>query len=174
MNITSEMKQHIQIHDANGQRHYACCQGCMLRLLDPKRGHEELTIETFCDCHGPDYKITINAKEYGNLTTVTPNTARLLLGAKVAPSCANNRIAYNQTAVERLLSQGYTSHTMSFQQNPLPPETPVVPIDKAATTLATQKGIAYVPPSPLMPTLLAVVGVVIITGSFMAYRKMSS
>jgi len=173
MNITPEMQQHIRIQDANGNRHYACCQACMLRLLDQKRGHEQLTIETFCDYYGPDYKITINAKKHGNLTTVTPDTARILLGAKVVPSCANNRIAWNQTAVEGLLGQGYTSYTMGYQQNPLPPGTPVESIDKLAVMMA-QKGISYVAPTPLMPTLLAVVGVVMIAGSFMAYRKMPS
>ena len=86
MEIVADMREHITIKDGSGNSHYACCQGCMLRLLDPKKGYEELNIDTYCDYYGSSYKIRINAKAYGNVTTVTPNTAVILLGTKIVQS----------------------------------------------------------------------------------------
>jgi len=171
MEIVADMREHITIKDGSGNSHYACCQGCMLRLLDPKKGYEELNIDTYCDYYGSSYKIRINAKAYGNVTTVTPNTAVILLGTKIVQSCANNRIAYNQTAAQALLSNGFTSNTMRFQQNPLPSGTPVIAIPAVAAAMAL-KGISYVPPSPVVPILLAVIGVSIMAGSFVAYKRL--
>jgi hypothetical protein len=143
----------------------------MLRLLDPNKGYEQLHIETFCDFYGPQYKIIIDLDQHGNTTTSTPDTALILLGSKVVKSCANNRIAYNQTAANALLSQGYTEHTMHYQQNPLPEGTPTLPVANAAPMLA-KMGITYVPPSPLVPALLLVAGMMILVGSFITYKKL--
>lgn len=171
MEIMPEMDEHFIIHDTQDNRMHACCIGCALRLLDPVKGHEEIRIETFCDYYGPNYKIIIDAEEHGNVTTVTPDTARILLGAKVVQSCANNRIAYNQAAVDGLLEKGYSEYTMSYQHIPLPEGTPVVMIPMAAPMLAA-KGIAYTPPSPLTPTLLLIVGIIVLVGSFVSYKKL--
>ena len=119
MAIMPEMEQHLLIRDElTGQQVYACCQGCALKLADPVRGRKEYTIQTFCDYFGPERKITINVKDHGNSVTVDPVTARLLLGAKVVKSCANNRFAYNQEAVDGLLNKGFTQYTMTWQQHP--------------------------------------------------------
>lgn len=173
MAIMPEMEQHLLIRDeATGERVYACCQGCALKLADPVRGCKEYTIQTFCDYFGPERKITINVKDYGNSVTVDPVTARLLLGAKVVKSCANNRFAYNQEAVDGLLKYGFTQFTMAWQQHPLPEGTPVMEIPKATPVLATG-GITYVTPSPIMPMIVAVAGALTLGGSLLAYRKLT-
>jgi hypothetical protein len=174
MLITSEMMEHFVITDGQGNRLYACCQGCMLRLLDPVRGWEKLHIETFCDWYGPACKIVIDAEEHGNVVTVVPQTARILLGSKVVKSCANNRIAYNDTAVQQLLTHGYSQYTMKFQQHPLPEGTPVLPVPQAANMLATNVGIAYVAPNPWLIVGVVAIGVVILAGSGMAYKRLQS
>jgi hypothetical protein len=171
MQISPEMQAHIQIKDAQGNSHYACCQGCMLTLLDPKRGYEQLNITTYCDFYGPSFAISIVAKEHGNLTVTTPSTAVILMGGKIVASCANNRIAYNQTAADELLELGFTANTMIYQQHQLPNGTPVVPVAKAAMMMAA-KGITYVPPQPIVPVLLAVVGVGVIAVSVVGYKKL--
>ncbi len=173
MLITPEMDEHFLIYDSEGNRLHACCIGCVLRLLDPERGWDELHIETFCDYYGPDFKIIIDIKENGNVVEVTPETARILLGAKIVKSCALNRIAYNQTAVEGLLSNGYTQHTMTYQQTELPEGTPVLTVAEAAPMLANNRGIAYVSPSPLLPIGIAIAGAVILTMSIIAYKKLT-
>ena len=170
MLVTSEIKQHIKIADGSGAAHYACCQGCMLRLLDPKKGSSTLHIETYCDYYGPEYKIMIDATMNGNKTITTPSTAIILLGTKVVTSCANNRIAYNKTAADRLISEGYSSYTMSWQKNPLPQGTPVMPVAMVAISMA-QKGISYTPPSMTFPIILAGIGVLILIISSVILKK---
>ncbi len=173
MAIMPEMEQHLLIRDElTGQQVYACCQGCALKLADPVRGRKEYTIQTFCDYFGPERKITINVKDHGNSVTVDPVTARLLLGAKVVKSCANNRFAYNQEAVDGLLKKGFTQYTMTWQQHPLPEGTPVMEIPKATPVLANG-GITYVAPSPIMPMIIAVAGALTLGGSLLAYRKLT-
>jgi len=174
MEIMPEMEQHLLIRDqSTGQQLYACCQGCALKLADPVRGHKEYTIETFCDYYGPDHKITISVEDYGNNVSVNPATARLLLGAKVVKSCANNRFAYNQDAVDGLLKKGFTEYTMMWQQHPLPEGTPAMEIPKATPTLA-KGGITYVAPSPMIPAIVAVAGALTLGGSVLAYRKLTN
>ena len=170
MLVTSEIKQHIDIVDGSGASHYACCQGCMLRLLDQKKGSSTLHIETYCDYYGPEYKITIDCTQNGNNTVTTPNTAVILLGGKVVASCANNRIAYNKTASDRLISDGYSAYTMSWQKNPLPQGTPVMPVAMVAKTMA-QKGISYTPPSLTFPLILGGFGILVLVVSGFTLRK---
>jgi len=114
----------------------------------------------------------IDAREHGNVVTVVPDTARILLGAMVVKSCANNRIAYNDTAAQALLTHGYSQNTMTYQQHPLPEGTPIMPVPMAAPMLATKMGIAYVPPTPWLIVGFVVVGIVILAGSFAAYKKL--
>ena len=170
MLVTPEIKQHIVIVDGSGESHYACCQACMLRLLDPNKGYSTLHIETYCDYYGPEYKITIDSTQNGNNTVTTPDTAVILLGGKVVASCANNRIAYNKTASDRLISDGYSAYTMSWQRNPLPQGTPVIPVAMVAKTMA-QKGISYTPPSLTFPLLLGGFGVLVLIVSGFTLRR---
>jgi len=170
MLVTPEIKQHIDIVDGSGTPHYACCQACMLRLLDPNKGYSTLHIETYCDYYGPDYKITIDCTQNGNNTVTTPNTAVILLGGKIVASCANNRIAYNTTASDRLIADGYSAYTMSWQRSPLPQGTPIIPVAMVAKTMA-QKGISYTPPSLTAPLLLGGFGVFVLIVSGFTLRK---
>ncbi len=172
MLITPEIDEHFNIRDDLGNRLHACCPGCALRLLDPVRGWRNLHIETYCDYYGPKHRIVIDAKDHGAVVTVNPSTARILLGGKVVKGCVNNRIAYNSTAVEGLLREGYTKYTMSWMQVKLPEGTPVMPVDKLAPTIAKDMGIQYVPPSPAMIAGIAIVGIVILVASIVAYRKL--
>ena len=173
MLITPEMDEHFEIYDEDGNRVHSCCIGCVFRLLDPVRGWDELHLKTFCDWYGPDYVITIDMYDHGKRVEFTPDTAKAMLGAKVVKSCANNRIAYNQTAVEALLKNGYhPENTMTYQHSALPEGTfPIAPPSKVAPVLAEDPGIAYVPPSTLLLVSFAIIGVVILVATIVAYRK---
>ncbi|HID18379.1 TPA: hypothetical protein EYP27_02440 [Candidatus Bathyarchaeota archaeon] len=174
MLITPEMDEHFKIYTdgwGEGERVHACCIGCVFRLLDPERGWDELYIETFCDYYGPDKPIRIHVWNHGKNCEVDPPTAKVLLGAKIVKSCAVNRIVYDDYAAEKLLKIGYTEHTMKYQHVPLPEGTPVIPPCKCAPMLAEKVGIAYVPPSPIVPVSFAIVGIVILLVSIVMYRR---
>lgn len=171
MEVTSEIQSHIKITDGNGAAHYACCQGCMFRLLDPVKGSPTLHIETYCDYYGPNYRIVIDASKNGNVTVCQPATASVLLGTKIVASCANNRIAYNQTAANALVAQGYSQYTMKWQQQALPAGTPVMSVPAVAVAMA-KKGMAYTAPSALVPGIVGAVGVFTLLGAVVAYKKL--
>ena len=171
MIITSDMKEHIFITDSQSNRIYACCQACMLRILDPVKGYDQIHIETFCDWYGPEFKIIIEARNHGNSTVVNPDTALLLLGAMVVPGCSNTRIAYNQTAAEMLLMDGYSKYTMIHQRNELPEGTPIRTIQSAATTLSSV-GITYVAPKPWSVIALTVISIIVLTESLMIDKSL--
>jgi len=174
MLITPEMDEHFKIYTegwGKGERLHACCIGCVLRLLDPERGWDELYIETFCDYYGPDHPIRIHVWNHGKNCEVDPPTAKVLLGAKIVKSCALNRIVYDDYAAEQLLKIGYTEHTMKYQHVALPEGTPVIPPCKCAPMLAEKVGIAYVPPSPMIPASFAIIGIVILLVSIVMYRR---
>jgi hypothetical protein len=145
----------------------------MLRLLDPKKGSSTLHIETYCDYYGPDYKIVIDASKNGNVTTVAPSSAMILLGTKVVASCANNRIVYNKTAADALLSQGFSQYTMKWQQQALPAGTPSMSVASTAVAMA-KKGMAYTAPSALVPGILGAFGVLTLLGAVVAYKKLDA
>ncbi len=144
MTITPEMDEHLVITDGEGNRLHACCIGCALRLLDPVYGWEEVHIKTFCDWYGPDHPITIDAYDYGQRVEFTPDTVKILLGAKATMACRSNRIAYDQTAVDELLKNNYhPENTMSYQRCELPEKGtyPIAPPSKLAPILASTMGI---------------------------------
>lgn len=172
MLVTTEIREHIEIMDESGSAHYACCQACMFRLLDPDLGYNNLHIETYCDCYGPDYKIIIDCTQNGNHTISNPTTAVILLGGKIVQSCANNRIAYNSTAAEILIDQGFSTYTMSWQRNPLPPMTPVIPVAMVAQNMAL-KGISYTAPSLILPLSVGGFGLVILILSMLMFRNLN-
>ncbi|MHC1589395.1 MAG: hypothetical protein ACXQTQ_00340 [Candidatus Hecatellaceae archaeon] len=174
MLITPEMDEHFKIYTegwGKGERVHACCIGCVLRLLDPERGWDELYVETFCDYYGPDHPIRIHVWNHGKSCEVDPPTAKILLGAKITKSCASNRIAYDDEAAKKLLEVGYTKYTMEYQHCSLPEGCPVLPVCKAAPMLAEKVGIAYVPPSPIVPASFAIIGIVILLFSIVMYRR---
>jgi len=139
----------------------------MLRLLDDTGGYEQVHIQTYCDWYGPGYKIIIDAKEHGNVVTVTPETTQVLLGALVVGSCASSRIAYNQTAADMLLLDGYSQYAMTHQRCPMPEGTPIMSVLMAAKVMR-EIGITYAPPRPWLIVSLATLGTVVLIGCIAA------
>jgi hypothetical protein len=68
-----------------------------------------------CDYYGPNYPITIVAKNNGTDVTVLPSDALVIAGG----SCTKNRIVYNSTAADLLLAppNNGTSKYLSSMQN---------------------------------------------------------
>ncbi len=96
MTVDSLGQARFKIYDASSIRHYACCPGCAFKLL---KTYGELNITSFCDLNGPNYPITIVAKKYGSVATISPTSALVLMGG----SCTKNRIVYNSAAADILL-----------------------------------------------------------------------
>ena len=87
----------FKIFDATGSLHIACCPICALKL---QRTYGDLNITSFCDYYGPNYPITIIAKNNGTDVTVNPSEALII----AAGSCTKNRIVYNSSAADALLA----------------------------------------------------------------------
>ena len=165
MTVTAEAKEHLKVTDGSGAIHYVCCIGCALKTL---KTYDTLHIETFCDYYGPDYAITADISQHGNVSVVNPSTALLLMGG----GCTGNRVAYNQTAADALLADGFSEYTMLMMQQPLPANTNITTIPKRALTFAIINGEPVAPQSYLLPAIIAVVGLVIIAGAIVAYKKL--
>jgi hypothetical protein len=130
--------------------------------------YETLKIQTYCDWYGPNYTVSADISQHGAVTTVDPPTALLLVGG----GCTGNRVAYNQTAADSLLANGFSEYTMMMMQQAMPANTNVTTIPKKALTFVesettTSPSIPY-----LVPIILGVVGVAVIAGSFIAYKKL--
>ena len=97
MNVDSIGQTRFKIVDASGHQYVACCPVCALKLI---KTYGELTITSFCDYNGPNYPITISAKQYGSVLTVNPQNAVIILGG----GCPKNRLVYNAAAADTLLS----------------------------------------------------------------------
>ncbi|MBS7619015.1 hypothetical protein KEJ25_10615, partial [Candidatus Bathyarchaeota archaeon] len=101
MIITPEMDANFKVIDVNtNQRVWVCCAGCMLRVV---AAHPNVHIEALDSWYGTSAPKIIIEIRNGEVASVTPDTARILLGSKIVKSCANNRIAINQTSAELLL-----------------------------------------------------------------------
>jgi len=164
MTVGDDALDHLKVTDGNGTRHYVECIGCALKLL---KTYDTIRIETYCDWYGPDYKVTADISQHGATTTVNPQTALLLLGG----GCTANRVAYNQTAADALLANGFSEHTMMMMQQALPANTNVTTITKRALTFAPAEAVDT-SQSPLIPILFGVVALVVIIGSVVAYKKL--
>jgi len=169
MVVTKEMIDHIKVYDSQGNLIPVCCIGCAFRLLAAPQW-KTLHIETYCDWYGPDYKITIDIVD-GKVVKVEPETARFIIGAAITKSCASNRVAYNQTAVENLLKYGYSEY--SLYKTELPPNAPVLTAEMAAAKLP-QVGIKYAPPSVAFLAGIAVAGIVVLALSVVAWKKLAA
>lgn len=165
MTVSAEAKEHLKVTDGNGAIHYACCIGCALKTL---KTYDTLAIETYCDWYGPDYPIIAEFSQHGNVSSVDPATALLLMGG----GCTGNRVAYNQTAADALLANGFSEHTMMMMQQVLPANTNVTTIPKRAMTFAITTEDAAPQSSYLLPAVLAIAGIVVIAGAIIAYRKL--
>lgn len=162
MEVTAEDQTKYNVVDGNGQVHYVECAMCALQLVNK---YDQLTISTYCDWYGPNYPITVQSRNFGKEVTVTPSTAMFLNGG----SCVINRIAYNQTAADQLLTNGYSNYTLSEQQYSLPAKTKVSTVADAVLAIGQSTPNQ---PSNLPVLLAAAVGVAIIIGSTGAYLKL--
>ena len=163
MQVGADAQQHFAVYDGDGTRHWVECIGCALKLL---KTYDTIRIETYCDWYGPDYPVVAEISQQGAVTTVNPSTAVILLGG----GCTANRVAYNQTAADELLANGYSEYTMMMMQQALPANTNVTTIQKRALTFAATSEEAA-PQSYLLPAVIAVVGIVVIAGAIVAYKK---
>ena len=163
MEVGADAQQHFAVYDGDGTKHWVECIGCSLKLL---KTYDTIRIETYCDWYGPDYPVVAEISQQGAVTTVNPSTAVILMGG----GCTANRVAYNQTAADELLANGYSAYTMMMMQQALPANTNVTTIQKRALTFAATSEEAA-PQSYLLPAVIAVVGIVVIAGAIVAYKK---
>ncbi|MEN3006108.1 MAG: hypothetical protein ABC505_00840 [Candidatus Methanosuratincola petrocarbonis] len=171
MLITPEMDRNIVMVDADtGQRIWTCCAGCMLRSIAAHPNVNITALDSWYGTSAPSIQIIIRN---GSVVSVTPDTARILLGAKIVASCANNRIAINQTSVDLLLANGWNpNNPLAVFKSPLPNGTPVVTVSGALPGLV-QKGISYVPPSMTFIGGIALVGILVLVFGLVAWKKLS-
>jgi hypothetical protein len=165
MTVGNEALNHLMVTDGNGTRHYVECIGCAFKLL---KTYDTIKIVTYCDWYGPNYTITADISEHGAKATVDPSTALLLVGG----GCTGNRVAYNQTACDQLLANGYSkNYTMTMMQQALPPNTNTTTLVAKANTFVagTTESPAF---SPTTPIVLAVVGIAVIVVAFVAFKKL--
>jgi hypothetical protein len=170
MIITPEMDANIKMIDLDtNQRVWTCCPGCMLRSVV---AHPNVHIEALDSWYGTSApKIVIEIRN-GSVVSVTPDTARILLGSKVVKSCANNRIAINETSAALLLQYGWNrDNPLAVFKNELPQGTPVLTVAQALPGLK-QIGIQYVPPSAAFLGSIVVIGVVVLIIGILAWKKL--
>jgi hypothetical protein len=166
MDVTPESQNRYTVTDGNGNVHYVECYMCALQLIND---YETLHIETYCDWYGPNYPITVDSHNYGALVTVNPSTAIFLRGG----SCVTARIAYNQTAADNLLSNGFSQNTSPEQHYALPSKTQVKLVDDAISTWYAKAEVTTTP-TLLILALGLVIGAVIIGGSILAFKKLKT
>jgi hypothetical protein len=165
MTVGADALDHFKVTDASGTRHYVECMGCALKLL---KTSDTIHIETYCDWYGPEYKITADISQHGAVTTVNPESALLLVGG----GCTGNRVAYNQTAADALLANGFSEYTMMMMKQPLPTNTNVTTVSKRALTFAVAETTTEPPQSPFVPIALGIVAVAVVIASIVAYKKL--
>ncbi len=164
MDVSPAAQARYLATDGNGNVHYVECFMCALHLLNQ---YDQVTINTSCDWYGQNYPIVVQSTQYGKMVTVTPSTAMFLSGG----SCVINRAAYNQTAADELLINGYSSNTLREQQYALPTSTNVTLVKDAALTYA---GTFSPSPSqtPLLLVVAVVAGVAIVVAAMVAFRRL--
>jgi hypothetical protein len=164
MKVGTQAQNHLQVYDGNGTRHWVECIGCALKLLNT---YDTIHIQTYCDWYGPNATITIDISQHGKETTVTPTTSLLLIGG----GCTGNRVAYNQTAAENLLANGYSQYTMMMMQQPLPSNTNITSFP-ARALIFNQPKIAPESTNYNVPIIIGVVGVIVIVLCVFGYKKL--
>ncbi len=166
MDVTAESQARYVVTDGTGNVHYVECFMCAMQLIND---YNTLHIATYCDWYGPNYPITIDTSNFGQTVSISPSTAIFLRGG----SCVTARAAYNQTAADNLLVNGFSQNTSPEQQYSLPSTTQVKLVNDAINTWYA-KADATAAPTSLMLALALVVGVVIIAGSALAFKKLKS
>jgi hypothetical protein len=164
MEVNADAQARYIIVDGSGQTHYVECFMCALNLLND---YDNLTITTCCDWYGSSYPITVQSQQFGAVVNVTPSTAMFLKGG----SCVTNRVAYNQTAADQLLANGFSQYTLSEQCYDLPADTTVALVANYALVSAKND----VNPTATGPVLIAgTAGAAIIALSIVAYKRLRS
>ncbi len=166
MDVTPESQARYKVTDGTGNVHYVECYMCAMQLIND---YETLHIETYCDWYGPNYPITVDTSNQGATVVVNPSTAIFLRGG----SCVTARVAYNQTAADSLIANGFSQYTSPEQLYSLPSTTQVKLVNDAISTWYAKADTTAAPTS-LMLVLALVVGVVIIVGSVFAFKKLKS
>jgi hypothetical protein len=166
MDVTPESQTRYKITDGTGNIHYVECFMCAMQLIND---YQTLHIATYCDWYGPTYPIEVDTSNYGATVSVNPPTAIFLRGG----SCVTARAAYNQTAADNLLSNGFSQNTSPEQQYALPSTTQVKLVNDAISTWYA-KADATAAPTSLTLVLALAVGIVIIISSVVAYKKLKS
>jgi hypothetical protein len=166
MDVTSDSQTRYKATDGTGNIHYVECSMCALQLVN---NYETLHIQTYCDWYGLNYPITIDTSNYGAKVIVSPSTAIFLRGG----SCVTARVAYNQTAADNLLSNGFSQNTSPEQRYALPTTTQVKLVDDAISTWYAKADVTSAPTSLTLAVAL-VIGAVIIGGSLIAFKKIKS
>lgn len=167
MEVTAEAQTKYVITHGNGALHYAECFMCALNLVNK---YDKLDIITYCDWYGLNYPITIQSSQYGKEVTVNPPTALFMNGG----SCVINRAAYNQTAADLLLANGYSQHTLLEQRYALPSDTKVSSVVQAALMFNQNKPAQSSQTIPFPLIIGVIAGGVIIVSSVVAYHKINS
>jgi hypothetical protein len=164
MNVTADSQARYRLTDGTGKVHYVECFMCAMQLIND---YESLKIQTYCDWYGPNYPITINTSNYGKTVSISPATAIYLRGG----SCVTARAAYNQTAADNLFSNGFSQYTSPEQHYALPSNSQVKLVNEAISTWYAQADTTAAPTS-LIFLLFVIVGIVVIVGSIIAYKKL--
>lgn len=170
MGITAELDANYKVYEAStNKRLWACCSGCMLRLA---AAHPDLHIDALDSWYGESaQKISIDIAG-GNVSSVTPTTALMVLGSKVTNSCVSNRIALNQTSAQLLVANGYNSNNpLSPFKTTVPAGAPLLTVQQALVPLKA-KGITYSPPSPVTMYGAALAGVAVLVIGIVAWKKL--
>ncbi len=164
MDVTPESQTRYMVSDGAGKIHYVECFMCAMQLIND---YETLHVETYCDWYGPNYPITIDTSNFGQTVSVSPSTAIYMRGG----SCVTARAAYNKTAADNLLANGFSQYTSPEQQYALPSSTQVKLVNEAINTWYAQADTTAAPTS-LIFVLFLVVGVAVIGGLIIAYKKL--
>lgn len=166
MMVSPEAQARYVVTDQSGTVHYVECFMCALRLVSE---YSQLHIVTSCDWYGPNYTIAVDSKDFGREITVNPPNALFLNGG----NCVINRAAYNQTAADALLANGYSEYTLSNQHFALPANTKVANVENAAleygqtsTTGSSQTNAVLI--------AVATIGAAVVIASLLALRKLRS
>jgi len=154
MVITPMMSERIDVRTPDGVRHWACCPMCALML---SQKYAEIEYKTFCD--STNAPIDVKVKD-GKLVSASPETVFVIVGKKISGKCMDNKIAADSAAADALLTKA-------------PAGSPKMMIGMAVTMAADP---ATMPlkwaPSPWLMMGLVVVGLVVLVGTAIAWRKL--
>ncbi len=167
MDVTPADQVRYVVTDGNGNKHYVECFMCALNLAND---YENLHVVTCCDWYGTDFPITVDTSQFGKTVSVNPSTAIFMNGG----SCVINRAAYNQTAADALLANGFSQNTLQDKQYSLPASTTVSTVRDEILKIAQANTTQQVKgTSTILLAAVAAVGIAVIAGAIVAYKKLS-